>query len=462
MDRELIREALYNKYIEPTKKLRENYIGIEIEMPILNMNKEAVDFLIIHEMTKKFMNHFGFEAIGIDEDGNVYSAQNNKNGDILSYDCSYNNLELSFGVEKNLNLLDERFIEYYTFIQNELQKNNYTLTGMGVNPYRKYNNNVPIPSERYRMLFHYLNLCKKYKSKEIIFHNHPEYGTFSSASQVQLDVSYEDLIPTILAFSKLEPIKAYLFSNSILLGEDEELLCSRDMFWENSMHGLNPHNIGMFNCELESVEDLLSYIETTSIYCVERNGKYINFIPIKIVEYFEKELIEGEYYEDGHYKKIKFKPELEDIKYLRTFKFEDLTFRGTIEFRSVCCQPIRDRMTVAAFHLGLNSKVKELKYILDNDNVIYHRGYSEDELRKMFVKRYLPEFINKKDFKKLTKEILDLSEEGLKERGFGEEKYLKPLYERLEEGKNPAEKLLQLREDRVKIEDIILDYAKLI
>ena len=27
----------------------------------------------------------------------------------------------------------------------------------------------------------------------------------------------------------------------------------------------------------------------------------------------------------------------------------------------------------------------------------------------MFVKRYLPEFINKKDFKKLTKEILDLS-----------------------------------------------------
>lgn len=342
------------------------------------------------------------------------------------------------------------------------KKNNYTLTGMGVNPYRKYNNNVPIPSERYRMLFHYLNLCKKYKSKEIIFHNHPEYGTFSSASQVQLDVNYEDLVPTILAFSKLEPIKAYLFSNSILLEEDEELLCSRDMFWEKSMHGLNSHNIGMFNCELDSVEDLLSYIETTSIYCVEIDGKYINFMPIKIVEYFEKELIEGEYYEDGNYKKIKFKPELEDIKYLRTFKFEDLTFRGTIEFRSVCCQPIRDRMTVAAFHLGLNSKVKELKYILDNDNVIYHRGYSADELRKMFVKRHLPEFVNEKDLKRLTKQILDLSGEGLKERGFGEEKYLKPLYERLEEGRNPAEKVLQLREDRVKIEDIILDYVKLI
>ena len=77
MDRELIRKALYNKYIEPTKKLRENYIGIEIEIPIVNMNKEAVDFYIVHEMTKKFMNHFEFKAIGIDENGDVYSAQNN-------------------------------------------------------------------------------------------------------------------------------------------------------------------------------------------------------------------------------------------------------------------------------------------------------------------------------------------------------------------------------------------------
>ena len=461
MEKRLIREALYNKYIKPTEKKRESYIGIEIEIPILNMNKKAVDFLVVHDTTKKFMKEFGFKAVGIDENGNVYSAQNSENGDILSYDCSYNNLELSFGAEKNLNIIDERFIKYYTFIEKEFEKNNYTLTGMGVNPYRIYNNNVPIPSERYRMLFHYLNLCKEYKNKDMIFHNYPEYGTFSSASQVQLDVNYEDLVKTILAFSKLEPIKAYLFSNSILLGENEELLCIRDMFWENSMHGLNPHNIGMFNCDITSVCDLLSYIETTSIYCTERNGKYINFMPIKISEYFDRDFVYGEYYENGVYKKIKFKPELNDINYLRTFKFEDLTFRGTIEFRSVCCQPIEDRMTVAAFHLGLNSKIEELNYILDNDRVIYHKGYSADELRKMFVKRNLPSFVNKQDLKKLTKEILDLSREGLKERGFGEEKYLNPLYKRLEEGRNPAVKLLQLRENGVNMEDIILNYGSL-
>ena len=33
---------------------------------------------------------------------------------------------------------------------------------------------------------------------------------------------------------------------------------------------------------------------------------------------------------------IRFERGPEDIRYLRTFKFEDLTFRGTIEYRSIC------------------------------------------------------------------------------------------------------------------------------
>lgn len=149
------------------------------------------------------------------------------------------------------------------------------------------------------------------------------YGLFASASQVQLDVDYEELIMAIRAFSRLEPVKALLFNNSVLLGEHEELACCRDMFWENSTHGINPHNIGMFDCEIESIEDL---------------------------------------------------------DYLRTFKFEDLTFCGTIEFRSVCCQPVADVMTVAAFHLGMKHQLKELDQLFREDHVLYHHGFSATEL----------------------------------------------------------------------------------
>lgn len=459
MESKIIRELLYKRYIEPTKQNAKKYVGVEIEMPIINLSEKAVDFEVVHTITDSFIKHFDFDVTGIDDEGNIYSATSSVNGDILSYDCSYNNLELSFGKESNLYTIQTRFNEYYKFLQNELNKYNYTLTGMGVNPYRNFNNNVPIPNERYRMLFHHLSSYKNYYDLPMYFHHYPKFGMFSSASQVQLDVTYDNL-PTVLnAFSKLEPIKALLFSNSVLLDEKEDLLCSRDMFWENSTHGINPHNIGMYDCEFSSVEDVLSYIETTSIYCVERDNKYINFAPTNIYDYFDKPSIKGEYFDNGEYKEIEFKPQLNDIEYLRTFKFEDLTFRGTIEFRSVCCQPVKDSLCVAAFHLGLMRKAKELYKLFENDRILYHNGYTASELRKMLVKNNLPEFINEDKLYDLVKQIIDLSYEGLTERGLKEENLLQPLYERVKSRTNPAKNMLKLRNSGTDIKDIIFEYG---
>ncbi|MCD8019358.1 MAG: hypothetical protein LUF92_07175 [Clostridiales bacterium] len=302
-----VREHLYQKYIEPTKKKKEQYIGIEIELPIVNLDKEAVDFTFVHEVTEKFINHFGFRVAGKDDEGNIYSAADEETGDILSYDCSYNNLELSLGRGKELHEIYDRFCRYYTYLQEQFGNYHYTLTGMGVNPYRKYNHNIPIENGRYRMLFHHLASYKNYQIP-MYFHPYPAYGTFSSASQVQLDVTYEDVLTTLNAFSRLEPIKALLFGNSMLLDEQEDLLCCRDMFWENSTHGINPHNVGMIECHLDTIEDLMAYIETTSIYCVERGEKYVNFPPVCIMDYFKMPSVQGEYYQDGKYHTIEIVP----------------------------------------------------------------------------------------------------------------------------------------------------------
>ena len=460
MDKKTVIDLLYRRYIEPTRHWRQDYIGVEIEMPIVNLNKEAVDFDVIHRLTHKFIERFGFKAAGIDDQGNIYSAQSPKNGDILSYDCSYNNLELSFGKERSLAEIHSRFKSYYSFIQEYFREYNYTLTGMGVNPYRKYNHNVPIENGRYRMLFHHLASYKNYELP-MYFHEYPDFGTFSSASQVQLDVEYDKLPITLNAFSKLEPIKALLFNNSLLLGEHGELSCVRDMFWENSTHGINPHNIGMYECDIENVDDILSYISSTSIYCVERGDKYINFEPINIVEYMTSDTIEGEYYENGGYKKISFTPEADDIKYLRTFKFEDLTFRGTVEFRSVCCQPIHDCMSSAAFHAGLMDKLDELAYILDNDTTLYHNGYNQSELRKLFVRSELPEFINQDKVYALAEKIVNISREGLKQRGLGEERFLSPLYERIETRTNPAKSMTARLKNGESLESVVKSFAEL-
>ena len=460
MEKEQILQELYKKYIAPTCRMREHLIGVEIELPIVNLNKAAVDFTVVHSLTAEFCEKYGFSVTGVDDDGHTNAAQNPENRDILSYDCSYNNLELSFGAERSLNEIHGRFVEYYTFIEKVLARSNYTLTGMGVNPYRQYNRNVPIPNGRYRMLFHHLHSYDNY-SGQLDFHPYPAFGTFASASQVQLDVDYDRLPQTLNIMEQLEPLKALLFSNSVLPEYDPDLLCCRDLFWEKSTHGLNPRNIGMYGVEFQSADDVLDYIADTSIYCVERGDKYINFAPIGIIDYLQSDAVEGEYFDGAGYRTITVHPVLEDIAYLRTFKFEDLTFRGTVEFRSACNQPIGEALTIAAFHLGLVERLDALQTLLEADKSLYHRGCSPAELRNLLVKRPLPAFVDEDAVYGLLEKVVDLAREGLEARALGEERFLEPLYGRIRGRTNPARTMLTALENGAPIEELITRYAKI-
>ncbi len=460
MTREELLSRLYDRYIKPTENKTGSYIGVEIEMPIANLEHRAVDFEIVHKLTSAFLKEFGFVPTGIDEQGNIYSALNRENGDIFSYDCSYNNMEFSFGKESELHSIHGRFCRYYHFVQDFFEPYHYTLTGMGINPNRLVNNNIPIENGRYKMLFHHLSSFSKYAQLPMYFHRYPQFGMFASASQVQLDVTKESAPHVLNTFNQLEPIKALLFNNSVLLNENEDLLCCRDMLWENSTHGINPHNVGMYDCKIKSVDDILNYIATTAIYCVERDGKYLNFRPVNILEYFNTDTLTGEYMENDKICSMKFHPQPEDIAYLRTFKFEDLTYRGTVEFRSGCCQPISDVMTVSAFHLGLLNKTAELDNLMKNDTSVYNKGYNAVELRRQLVQREVPSYINTDGLYALAKSVLDLCKKGLIERSFGEEIYLVPLYERIEKRTNPAKTMLQKLKDGEKINDIVKEYGK--
>ena len=463
IDMQMVRNKLYDEFIKPTTiNDKKNLIGIEIEIPIVNWDKEAVDFDVVHDVTNQFNNYYDdFQKEGIDYDGNIFSMKNKKTGDIFCYDCSYNNIEFAMAPEKDLFTINDRFCDYYSFTKDAFEEHNHTLTGMGINPYREYNLEEPIHSERYLMLYHHLKSYNKYDNPLMHFHKYPAYGMFSSASQVQLDVTSDELPKTINVFSKLEPIKALLFSNSVLYNENSDITCYRDALWEYSTHGINPHNIGMYDVDFKDINDLESYLESLNIYCVMRDGAYINFPSMSLQEYFQKESVKGEIYTPCGYKEIEIKPCLNDVKYIRAFKFINLTFRGTVEFRSVCTQPIRDTMSVAAFHLGLKNRLDELEQLINNDEVIYHKGYTANELRKLFIRRELPSFVNKKDLSDLSIEILDLAVDGLRDRGIGEEKFLNPLYDRVKRHTNPGKKLLESVDDEIPLEELIIDYGNL-
>ncbi|MBR1741013.1 MAG: glutamylcysteine synthetase, partial [Lachnospiraceae bacterium] len=371
MTDDTLNEAIYERYIKPTKRKRTKSVGLEFEFPIVNITGKPVDFSVIHQLTDEFIKEHAITDVHYDDDGYVYWAGNAENGDSLSFDCSYNTLEFSFGIESDIGILKERFSKYYNDMQRALKKRDHLLTGMGINPGYKVNRNVPVVSERYRMLFHHLCSYENY-GNEILFHNHPNFGLFSCASQVQMDVEEENLVEVLNTFTKLEPLKALLFANSIWTEDANEFLCSRDYFWRNSLHGLNRHNVDMYGLQFESIEEIILYIRSMSLYCVQREGRYINFSPVPLADYFSSEKVEGEIFENGAYKKIEIHPEISDLEHLRSFKFDDLTLRGTVEFRSVCEQPVKEIMASGACHAGLMENLHALTYCLQNDLVIYH------------------------------------------------------------------------------------------
>ena len=200
-----IRAALYDRYIIPTEEKRADFVGIEIELPIVNLKGEATDHEVSKEVFREALTHFGMTPKKYDRKGVCHEAVDEGNGDILSFDCSYNNLEISFGIENSLIPVEERFYRYIAFFNEKLSSKNHIVTGMGIQPFYNKCRKDYIETGRYEMLGGYLNKCSEWR-RTGGFHEYPGFGTFASSTQIQLDIKKEDLIDTVSTFSLIEPV----------------------------------------------------------------------------------------------------------------------------------------------------------------------------------------------------------------------------------------------------------------
>ena len=219
----------------------------------------------------------------------------------------------------------------------------------------------------------------------------------------------------------------------------------------------------MYAVTLRSLADIEGYLESTSIYCVERGERYINFAPMPLRDYLALGTVVGEYWDAAAkvHRKCLISPSPTDVAWLRPFKFEDLTQRGTFEFRSVCGQPVREAFTSAAFHAGLAEHVDKLAGLLAHDTILYGHGYDAAELRSLTIRRELPSFIDRTALNVQLHRILDLAEDGLSRRGLREESLLAPLRHRAETLASPAREQVERLERGETIESIAVDYGSL-
>lgn len=419
------KELLKQRYYLPIKEQPGLFVGIELEYPVVNLSGNATDVSLTKQLLIYLIDNFGFKADKFDSDNNPIQLIEQSSGDMILFEVSYNTIEFAFAKASRIAEVEERLDAYLSMIQPYLRNHNHELQGWGVNPNWAKNDNSPVKSPRYEMLMDFLELSKAKNNS--FFHNYPEYGSFICGSQVQLDVSKISYLRVLNAFNQIEGPKAVLFANSEFWGSDWDLAISRDVFWENSMHGVFEENAGIFPRVFKNEDDYFSYLSETAIFTAKRAEETYYFEPIRAKDYLNKSAIQAW---SIHGKEVSIKPSEDDFKTHRSYQFQDLTTRGTIEFRSVCTQPFSATFAPAAFHLGLLVNLERLENILKDSPFFEAFDFDYPRIRRLFSKKDISDTDLKLIFP-LTEALLVCAEDGLKSRGFGEEIYLAPLKEKL-------------------------------
>ena len=409
-------KLLKEKYLSNMKEDSELFVGVELEFPIVETNGNKTNIEVTKNLFRILANLSDFEVEKIDDNQNPIQLIHCSSKDRILFELSYNTIEFAFERARSINEVAKRFEDYLKIIQPILQENNHEIQGHGIHPLWKENDNSPVKIERYKMLMAFLAL----NGTGMKTHSYPSYGAFICGNQVQLDVRRDNYLRIINAFNKIEAAKAYLFSNSEFSAEAWDTKIARDIFWEESLHGYYKENVGIYPKDYQSEEEFFNNLARTAIFTATREGKSYYFKPIRVEDYLDQKEITA-YTADGNEKIIK--PVKEDLKQHRSYQFQDLTARGTVEFRSVCTQPLETTFAPIAFELGLFVELEKLENFLEDSSFFKNEEQDYRKLRKKYSKKILSKE-EKEAIQSFSKDLLDIAEAGLMKRGYGEEKFL--------------------------------------
>ncbi|EFA23979.1 MULTISPECIES: hypothetical protein [Streptococcus] len=418
-------DLLKKRYLENIKENPDLFVGVELEYPVVNLEGKATDIEVVKELFRYLPSILGFTIEKVDEFGNPIQLLDPVSQDTILFEVSYTTIEFAFGRAKSIQEVEERFRDYMDLIQKKLGEANHAIIGSGIHPYWEKNGNQPVAYARYQMLMNYLKLSRTVLVKDL--HDYPQYGAFICGSQVQLDVSKSNYLRVINAFTQIEAAKAYLFANSEFSGADWDTKISRDIFWEESMHGIYPENVGVNARLFKDEDDFFDYLDHSAIFTAERDGQTYYFNPIQARDYLTTPEIQA-FTLNGD--EVLIYPQEQDFQTHRSYQYQDLTTRGTVEFRSVCTQPLDRTFASAAFHLGLLVNLDKLETYLETAPFFEKLGRDYKSLRRQFSKKMLTDE-EETAIVEFSKALFLLAEEGLEKRGKQEMTYLQPLKEEL-------------------------------
>ena len=209
------------------------------------------------------------------------------------------------------------------------------------------------------------------------------------------------------AFSKLDFIETLLFANSKLDTPEGIYYSGRHYIYSRSAFQ-KANLVGSIDEIVETIDDIVELYAKKCLFLRYRD-KWEFIKPISLKEYFG---------ENVHQAKA------EDLNSFYSYCNTELKVYGTLERRGACSQAFDNALAPSAFNLGLGIMIEAVEELLNkffHDNKII---FSNNELCELSAKRNL-DWIQHKKLNDLISAVLMMAEAVLKQRGHGEEKYLK-------------------------------------
>jgi glutamate--cysteine ligase len=380
----------------------------------------------ISTLLQGFKDRFGWDAIV--EDGNIIGLNclDCPKGGAISLEPG-GQLELSGAPFENVHETEQELRKHLAQMGEIAAELGIGFLGIGFSPKWTLGEVPMMPKERYRIMMRYMPRKGRH-GLDMMFR--------TATVQVNLDFSDEaDMVRKMRVGLALQPVATALFANSPFTdGKPNGFQSYRAEIWR----GTDPDRTGLLPFVFEDgmgFERYVDYALDVPMYFVYRGGRYIDMAGASFRNFLNGTLAPGE------------RPTLEDWSDHLTTLFPDVRLKRFLEMRGADAGSVPHMLALPALWTGLLYD----KTTLD-EAASLTAGWTEAErqaLRDAVPRLGLSAPFRDGTVLDVAREVLMLADEGLKRRarhddgGEDERKLLAPLKEIVEEGRTPADRLLE-------------------
>ena len=327
-------------------------------------------------------------------------------------------MEMSLTPEKSIQELENKINETDEGLIPLLDEFGIQLLNYGIYPLTTYKNIKILPKQRYKIMANYLwGILSDVMMRE------------TAGIQACFDFdSEEDAMQKFRIANMLSPIVTAMCANSpIRGGVDTGYKSFRALAWLNT----DSERCGFatnFSRYMTFEDYIKTVLETPVIMFLRDNKTYATNGTMTLKQFMTKDY-QG------------FNATLDDFKLCANLYFPDVRLRKFIEIRNQDCVGKGLQYAIIAFYKGILYSKSVMK---DVDEMLSKFKFQDfAELRYSVPKSALSTKLGNIELTKITKDLVNLSEKGLKEQNTGEEKYLEPLQDLVYQGLCPADIIIK-------------------